>query len=37
MAKAVFPGTFDPPTVGHLDIVSRAAAAFDEVIVAAGV
>ncbi|TDW14380.1 pantetheine-phosphate adenylyltransferase [Kribbella kalugense] len=37
MAKAVFPGTFDPPTVGHLDIVTRAAAAFDELIVATGV
>jgi pantetheine-phosphate adenylyltransferase len=33
----VFPGTFDPPTNGHLDIITRAAAAFDEVIVAAGV
>lgn len=37
MSRAVFPGTFDPPTVGHLDIVTRAAAAFDELIVAAGV
>jgi pantetheine-phosphate adenylyltransferase len=37
MSKAVFPGTFDPPTVGHLDIVTRAAAAFDELIVATGV
>ena len=37
MAKAVFPGTFDPPTVGHLDIVTRAAAAFDELIIATGV
>ncbi|MET9316495.1 pantetheine-phosphate adenylyltransferase [Kribbella sp. NPDC003505] len=37
MARAVFPGTFDPPTVGHLDIVTRAAAAFDELIVATGV
>jgi pantetheine-phosphate adenylyltransferase len=37
MSKAVFPGTFDPPTLGHLDIVTRAAAAFDEVIVATGV
>jgi pantetheine-phosphate adenylyltransferase len=35
--KAIFPGTFDPPTNGHLDIITRAAAAFDEVIVAAGV
>ena len=37
MSKAVFPGTFDPPTNGHLDVISRAAAAFGEVIVAAGV
>ncbi|GAA0614128.1 pantetheine-phosphate adenylyltransferase [Kribbella sandramycini] len=37
MAKAVFPGTFDPPTIGHLDVVARAAAAYDEVVVAAGV
>jgi pantetheine-phosphate adenylyltransferase len=37
MSKAVFPGTFDPPTNGHLDIITRASAAFDEVIVAAGV
>lgn len=37
MIKAVFPGTFDPPTVGHLDVITRAAAAFDELIVATGV
>jgi pantetheine-phosphate adenylyltransferase len=37
MSRAVFPGTFDPPTNGHLDVIARAAAAFDEVIVAAGV
>lgn len=37
MNRAVFPGTFDPPTNGHVDIIGRAAAAFDEVIVAAGV
>jgi len=37
MSRAVFPGTFDPPTNGHLDIITRAAAVFDEVIVAAGV
>lgn len=37
MAKnriAVYPGTFDPITLGHEDIVRRAAALFDEVIVA---
>ncbi|MBQ7161496.1 MAG: pantetheine-phosphate adenylyltransferase [Clostridia bacterium] len=34
MTKAVFPGSFDPVTNGHLDIIKRAAALFDEVIVA---
>src|SRR5439155_16523573 len=31
---AIYPGTFDPVTFGHLDILSRACAVFDEVIVA---
>ena len=31
---AVYPGTFDPITLGHEDVVRRAAALFDEVIVA---
>jgi pantetheine-phosphate adenylyltransferase len=35
--RAVCPGSFDPVTNGHLDIVRRAAALFDEVIVAVGV
>lgn len=34
---AVFPGSFDPITKGHADIVNRAAPLFDEVIVAIGV
>ena len=34
MITAVYPGGFDPVTNGHLDIVSRAASLFDEVIVA---
>ncbi|WP_061962468.1 pantetheine-phosphate adenylyltransferase [Demequina flava] len=34
MSIAVFPGTFDPITVGHVDIAARAAALFDEVIIA---
>jgi pantetheine-phosphate adenylyltransferase len=34
---AVYPGTFDPPTFGHLDIVERASRLFDRVIVAVGV
>ena len=29
MVKAVFPGTFDPPTYGHLNIISRSAVLFD--------
>lgn len=32
--KAIYPGTFDPFTLGHLDIVKRALRIFDEVIVA---
>ena len=36
MRRAVCPGSFDPVTNGHLDIVERAAALFDEVIVAVG-
>jgi pantetheine-phosphate adenylyltransferase len=34
MRKAVYPGTFDPLTRGHEDIVRRAAALFDEVVLA---
>jgi len=30
----VYPGSFDPVTIGHLDLIRRAAALFDEVIVA---
>lgn len=36
MRKAIFPGSFDPPTLGHTEIVLRATALFDEVIVAIG-
>jgi pantetheine-phosphate adenylyltransferase len=32
--RAVCPGSFDPPTNGHLDVVGRASALFDEVVVA---
>ena len=34
MTTAIFPGTFDPLTNGHVDIVKRAATLFDEIIVA---
>jgi pantetheine-phosphate adenylyltransferase len=34
LKKAIYPGSFDPITNGHLDIVCRAASLFDEVIVA---
>ena len=32
--KALFAGSFSPPTCGHLDIIKRGAQLFDEVIVA---
>lgn len=35
--RAVCPGSFDPVTNGHLDVIRRAASLFDEVIVAIGV
>jgi pantetheine-phosphate adenylyltransferase len=34
MVTALYPGTFDPVTLGHVDIVERGAALFDKVIVA---
>ena len=34
MRKVVYPGSFDPLTNGHLDVIKRAAKLFDEVIVA---
>src|SRR4051812_38610695 len=34
---AVFPGQFDPITNGHLDVIRRGVALFDEVIVAVGI
>ena len=33
-AKALFPGTFDPPTNGHLDVIHRGAKLFDHLTVA---
>ncbi|WP_452224193.1 pantetheine-phosphate adenylyltransferase [Lacinutrix chionoecetis] len=37
MKRALFPGSFDPITLGHYDIIKRGVTLFDEVIVAIGV
>jgi len=37
MRKAVFPGSFDPLTLGHVDIINRGLPLFDEIILAVGV
>ena len=37
MKKAVFPGSFDPITLGHVDIINRALPLFDEIVIAVGV
>lgn len=37
MKKAVFPGSFDPITLGHYDIISRGLTLFDEIVLAIGV
>jgi len=34
MRRAIYPGSFDPITMGHLDIIERSARLFDEVVVA---
>jgi pantetheine-phosphate adenylyltransferase len=36
MKKAVFPGSFDPITLGHVDLVLRSLALFDEIVIAIG-
>lgn len=35
--KVLYPGSFDPPTLGHLNIIERASQLFDEVTVAIGI
>jgi pantetheine-phosphate adenylyltransferase len=37
MNRAIFPGSFDPITLGHFDIIQRGVKLFDEVIVAIGI
>ena len=37
MKRAIFPGSFDPITLGHFDIIQRGIGLFDEVIIAIGV
>jgi len=37
MKRAVFPGSFDPVTLGHVDIIERALPLFDEIILAIGI
>lgn len=37
MKRAIFPGSFDPITLGHYDIIQRGVKLFDEIIVAIGI
>ena len=37
MRRAIFPGSFDPLTLGHEDIIKRGLTLFDEIIIAIGV
>ena len=37
MKRAIFPGSFDPITLGHVDIISRGVHLFDELIIAIGI
>ena len=36
MRRAIFPGSFDPITLGHQDIIERSISLFDEIIIAVG-
>ncbi len=37
MRKAIFPGSFDPITLGHYDLIKRSIPLFDEIVVAIGI
>ncbi len=37
MKRAIFPGSFDPITLGHVDVINRALPLFAEIIVAVGI
>ena len=37
MRKAIFPGSFDPITLGHVDVIRRSLPLFDELVIAIGV
>ncbi|HMP73838.1 MAG TPA: pantetheine-phosphate adenylyltransferase [Kiritimatiellia bacterium] len=37
MKSAIYPGTFDPLTLGHLDVIRRAATVFDRLVVAVAI
>ncbi|XCF05774.1 pantetheine-phosphate adenylyltransferase [Tamlana crocina] len=37
MKRALFPGSFDPITLGHYDIIKRGITVFDEIVVAIGI
>lgn len=37
MKLAIYPGSFDPPTLGHLDVIERAARLFDTLVVGVGI
>ncbi len=37
MKRAIFPGSFDPLTLGHTDIINRGITLFDEIIIAIGI
>ena len=37
MRRAIFPGSFDPLTLGHYDIIQRGITLFDELLIAIGI